>query len=176
MNNGQTNPSNQPPVPPEFFTTSVGSNNPEANSSTGDNLDTSSIEWGSQPDHNTQRVGRSALHENELSQPTIDTEKSLPFEMPPDYVKPLVQESTLIGEPTGSQSQSVNTDQTDKINFDNIKTSDILSPASIREIDKAEKRLEQDGKMGDFYKMARQMTEANVNNSYGDKANWKGNQ
>ncbi|MDO4747264.1 MAG: hypothetical protein Q4A70_02920 [Candidatus Saccharibacteria bacterium] len=177
MNNGQTNPSNQPPVPPDFFTVGADSNNPEVSDSTGNNLDTSGIGWSPQADHDTQRVGRSALHENGPFQSPDNNAESIKFEMPPDYVEPVVQESISKEESTQSQPQpDSNIDQPDTINFDKIKTSDTLSPSSIREIDKAEKKLEQDGKMGDFYKMARQMTEANVNNSYGDKANWKGNQ
>ena len=175
MNNGQTNPNNQSPVPPDFFTVGNGSNNPEANKSIGDNLDTSSVEWGPQSNHDTQRVGKSALYEDDLTRSTIDAEKSIPFGMPPDYIKPLVQESTLTENPIETQAQLADNGQPDVIDFDTIKTSDTLSSSGIRAIDKAEKRLEQDGKMGDFYNTARQMTEANVNNSYGDKANWKGN-
>ena len=83
--------------------------------------------------------------------------------MPPS-IEPLAQSQTM---PADVQSSSA-------FMRDSIRTTEKLDPSGIKEVDRIISKLNQDGDVASFYTAARDMMEANMENSYGEKAAWKG--
>ncbi|MBP5674771.1 hypothetical protein J6W91_00380, partial [Candidatus Saccharibacteria bacterium] len=59
-------------------------------------------------------------------------------------------------------------------NRNNIRTKEKLEPSGIREVDHLIGKLDRDQDIASFYDAARKMMTANLENSYGDQAIWKG--
>ena len=71
------------------------------------------------------------------------------------------------------QQQPLNNEQPANYIQSNIKTTDKLGEAGVREVIKVVRKLESDGNAASFYDTARNMMETNLKNSYGENANWK---
>lgn len=60
-------------------------------------------------------------------------------------------------------------------NKEKLKTTDTLNEEGVKEVDAAMQKLNQDGNIADFYNLVRgEMLDANMKNSYGENAAWKG--
>lgn len=59
------------------------------------------------------------------------------------------------------------------IDLSKIQAKERLDKTSLQEVYKAERKLNQDGNTADFYEIVRQMTQANLNNTHGERSAWK---
>ena len=160
-----------------FFTTGAGVNSESVNNvNPEDNLDLTNrtAHWGEVNAVKHREIGNRAIFPTDEiagdSADATDAERSpttlgeiVNLEMPPS-IEPLVQNQTM---PADVQSSSA-------FMRDSIRTTEKLDPSGIKEVDRIISKLNQDGDVASFYTAARDMMEANMENSYGEKAAWKG--
>lgn len=140
------------------------SSNPDTNESL--HADDASISW----QRNPQEVG------NKLIGLSSNYDKDRQGDQYPPSVELGVIEPTMPPGATEDLNPEI-IDQTKAIehSFDKtvIKTDDRLDPAALKEINAASSRLDHTGDIADFYDTARNMTVANLTNSFGNNSAWK---
>ncbi len=180
MDYGQTKQTNQTATPQDFFTVGAGTNNPNSAFDPSDNLDTSNGDWDNPVRHDSKGLGRGALYEAHSDQPLDVTDainEGVKLGMPPDFLEPRPEpnpNSHPESHPESSDHQLHATEPSREpsstpIDLSNIKTTKALSATGVQEVSKALDKLDKDAKIADFYDTARQMMEANLENSYGRK-------
>lgn len=151
-----------------FFTTGAGTNLEDINNTEPENnLDLSNQLASWMPEHDTRKIGSSAIS----TPPNPDSGNFYPhapestpnygeivnLEMPPDAISP-----TTIATP-GSAERTLAGDIVE------IKTDHNLNSHGMTAIDEAISKLNQDGDIASFYETSRDMTEANLDNSFNRK-------
>ena len=173
MNYGQSSQPTNPSSEDAFFTTGAGVNSEYVGSTEPENnldLNNSASNWNAAPMPG-QTINQQAIFSEET--PSIETVSPMQerapelgqvvnLEMPPTQ---LPQDGTM---PLGQ------TENAPAFVESNIKTTEKLESAGIREVDNIIGKLNRDGNIASFYDSARDMMEVNLKNSYGNQANWKG--
>ena len=174
MDYGQNPQSVNPESEQAFFTAGAGVNSESANNVNPENnldLTNQAINWNETTVAKHQNLGNRAIFspESPESPKSLEENEKVPtglgevvnLEMPPSF-EPLAQAQPDLATPKAPFERKA------------IRTTEKLEPSGIREVDNIINKLSQDGDAATFYTSARDMMEANMENSYGDKAAWKG--
>lgn len=170
-----------------FFTTGAGTNQDSVDNFEAENnldIDNEQMDWDATDDRYARNMGSIAINSPELPKSLSDRAMPNGEELPkmgeivetgllPDEFanKNTADTSAKDGEKSDSSEDLGNI-----LPFDRkkIKTGEMLGEEGVREMQTVISKLDQDGNVADFYDVSRDMMEANLTNSYGDNAAWKG--
>lgn len=175
------------PIPQDFFTAGSGTNNEEINNfEPENNLASTNSQAGwdalteAYPGAN-QQLGQQAIQSIDFPQAASQSANAAPnlgevvtLDMPPAKKDaPLVMVSDQSSLDPIQATQITEDSHSDQLNTpedrSKIKTSDTLSDDAIEAMRRAEKKLEQDGDIVNFYDFIRDSMEDNLKNSYNRK-------
>ena len=183
MDYGQTT---QQPANSDFFTSGAGTNDNQVNTfDSENNLDLSNQQanWGTPIERDQKNIGSQAINSINSNQPESGPTNN-PNAMPVPNMPPMpeISPESLTEAPSGTNPslnpaiiKQPDTDNlsADDLNIKKIKTSDRLSEESVKVVDEALAKFNQDGDAAGFYDTARKMMEENLRNSYGrEVAKW----
>ena len=169
MNYGQ--PTNQDGRSNPFFTTGAGTNQDTVNTFQSENnldLSNNQADWSAPLERDHRSIGNKAMGAPETSPDKENVNSEVPDLTNMGKVISL-DASRRDYNPKENPSTAEVAEQAISFDRKKIKTGETLEEAGVQEVQNVINKLNQDGNVADFYDTARDMMEANLDNSYNRK-------